>query len=462
MKRTVKCLVLALVVAALLAVSAFAADFTHCADALKDLGLFQGTSKGYDLDRAPTRTEAGVMLVRLLGQEEAALANETYTAPFTDVQDWAKPYVQYLYDNGLTNGKSATLFGYSDKCTAQQYATFLLRALGYSDAEGGDFAYADALDFAREKGVVDAANCDEQNFLRDDVVAMSYTALATAPKSGEVDLLTKLVKDGAIADAKGYDELFEMYREYSAAAGATQAEDKASMTMAVSISAKLAGVNFMSGSMKLDMAMDLDEEAMDQSKMAMTGTLDLAIDPAIAAQAGLTEEEAQIKSDINYYYTDGYYYVSAADQKLKMPLSFEEAMGQMESLASTGSSVEPICLLKDITSSGTSSNRTYSLTYSGSAMTGLMESVMEMLPTDITGTSVPTMKMDDMVIAVSVSNGAMTGMGTTMNVETTVEGQTMSIAMEMKINNIKTGNSVTVNLPTDLDTYQEIIGGNIA
>ena len=36
--------------AGLLAVSAAAADYTACADHLKDLGLLQGTEQGYELD----------------------------------------------------------------------------------------------------------------------------------------------------------------------------------------------------------------------------------------------------------------------------------------------------------------------------------------------------------------------------------------------------------------------------
>ena len=40
---------------------------------LKTLGLFRGVSDtDFDLDRAPTRVEAVVMLVRLLGAETAA------------------------------------------------------------------------------------------------------------------------------------------------------------------------------------------------------------------------------------------------------------------------------------------------------------------------------------------------------------------------------------------------------
>ena len=38
------------------------------------------------------------------------------------------------------------------------YTTFLLRALGYSDAKG-DFTYAKALDFGEQVGLVDDINC---------------------------------------------------------------------------------------------------------------------------------------------------------------------------------------------------------------------------------------------------------------------------------------------------------------
>ena len=104
--------------AAMLTASAFAANYTNCADSLHEIGLFQGTQNGYDLDRTPTRAEAAVMLVRLLGKEAEAKAL-TYTAPFTDLKGWEKPYVQYLYSNGLANGTNRTTFNPTGKCTAQ-------------------------------------------------------------------------------------------------------------------------------------------------------------------------------------------------------------------------------------------------------------------------------------------------------------------------------------------------------
>ena len=199
--------------AAMLTASAFAANYTNCADSLHEMGLFQGTQNGYDLDRTPTRAEAAVMLVRLLGKEAEA-KTLTYTAPFTDLKGWEKPYVQYLYSNGLANGTNRTTFHPTGKCTAQMYAVFLLRALGYSDT--ADFSYANAIETAREQGIYDTGIINVQNFLRDDAAAASYTALSVSPKNSEGTLLDQLVSENAIteADAKRYQSLFSSYAQY--------------------------------------------------------------------------------------------------------------------------------------------------------------------------------------------------------------------------------------------------------
>lgn len=199
--------------AAMLTASAFAANYTNCADSLHEMGLFQGTQNGYDLDRTPTRAEAAVMLVRLLGKEAEA-KTLTYTAPFTDLKGWEKPYVQYLYSNGLANGTNRTTFHPTGKCTAQMYAVFLLRALGYSNT--ADFSYANAIETAREQGIYDTGIINVQNFLRDDAAAASYTVLSVSPKNSEGTLLDQLVSENAIteADAKRYQSLFSSYAQY--------------------------------------------------------------------------------------------------------------------------------------------------------------------------------------------------------------------------------------------------------
>lgn len=220
------CALAAGALAAVLTATAYAADFTHCADSMQEMGLFLGTGQDYELDRAATRAEAGVMMVRLLGREAEAKA-ENHTTPFTDVPAWAAPYIGWLYANDLTAGMSDTRYGAAQTVTAQQYATFLLRALGYDD-RAGDFAYADALTFAQDKGVADGICCDPDRFLRDEVVAMSYTALSRPTQEGAVCLLQALVDQGAVsrAAASNYLLRFSNHRGYAQAVTGARAIDR--------------------------------------------------------------------------------------------------------------------------------------------------------------------------------------------------------------------------------------------
>ena len=117
MKQWVRKTVAGVLAATALTGMAGAANFTHCADALKQMELFVGTKNGYELDRAPTRVEAAVMLVRLLGQEDAAKSG-SYDIPFTDVPNWAAPYVGWLYEKELSVGVSDTKFGTTQNCNA--------------------------------------------------------------------------------------------------------------------------------------------------------------------------------------------------------------------------------------------------------------------------------------------------------------------------------------------------------
>lgn len=198
MTRTLKLFAAMLLMTLCLGVSASAADFEPVAQELSTIGMFKGTGTGFELDRAPTRAEAAIMLVRLYGAEESAstdYAAGTISHPFADVPAYAAPHVAWLYTEGLTKGVSADRFGSADLCTAQSYATFLLRALGYAD--GVDFAYADALAFAEEKGFY-LPEMFPGEFLRDDLAALTYQALATDTAEGGAYLLAQLVETGAV------------------------------------------------------------------------------------------------------------------------------------------------------------------------------------------------------------------------------------------------------------------------
>lgn len=451
MKRKLRMVLAGVLAVASLAMTAGAASYDNCADRLSDLGLFQGTGNGYQLDRAPTRAEAATMLVRLLGAEAEAEELD-YSAPFTDLDDWQKPYVQYLYDNGLTTGATATTFEPEDTCSAQMYTTFLLRALGYSDAAGGDFTYTGAVDFGKSIGLVDYANCNETNFLRDHVAAMSLTALNTAVKDdADTKLLEKLVEDGAVAASAADDMLafFDNYDAYVAATAAMNEETKMDISADVSANVTVADQQVMSLSMPMDMKMDMDLENMDQSLISMTGKMDIQIDEALV-EAGA---ETSVSQDVAYYYTDGVYYMNLGDQKVKMDMSFEDAMAQVSGLDQMQNS-EPICLIDSIDVSGS----TMTVTYSGAGMSGLVNDVLgEMgMDTDTAGVDV---QIGDVTSSVTISNGTIRSMDIDMQITMTVDGVAMTMDMTMDCTVNATGDRVTVDIPDDLDSYTDLIGG---
>ncbi len=161
---------------------------------LKDLGLFKGVSDtDFALGRAPSRIEAVIMLIRVLGKEKE-VSGSTWRHPFTDVPEWANNYIGYAYSKGLTNGSSTSRFGSGD-ASAAMYMTFMLRALGYSDTNGADFTWNDPFTLAQAVGIYpDGVNI--KKFWRADVVLISHAALSAYVKGANATLARKLISDG--------------------------------------------------------------------------------------------------------------------------------------------------------------------------------------------------------------------------------------------------------------------------
>ncbi len=206
MKRLIPLLLALTLAGTVLLLPARAADPTTAqgsAQLLYDLGLFRGTgtrsdgSPEFSLDRAPTRAEAVTMLVRLLGAENQAM-KAVQAMPFTDVPDWARPYVSYAYRQGLTNGLSERVFGSDNPVTAAQYLTFVLRALGYQD--GTDFFWSSAWTLTDRLGITAGEYSEKSGFLRGDAAVVSANALTAQRKSGGQNLLEYLVAGGVISD----------------------------------------------------------------------------------------------------------------------------------------------------------------------------------------------------------------------------------------------------------------------
>lgn len=193
------------------------------AQELYTIGILRGDGAAFNLDRIPDRLQACVMVVRMRGEEDAALAAYEageITCPFTDISEnesWAKPYLAWLYDKRITLGIGDGKFGNGD-CSAQMYVTFMLRALGYTDVsvteETVDFTFDDALSFAYEKELWNTS-FGEGAFCRGTMAAVTYQTLAAACKASDISLLTTLVNSGAV-DKDAAAPIVEKMRAYSA------------------------------------------------------------------------------------------------------------------------------------------------------------------------------------------------------------------------------------------------------
>lgn len=173
--------------------------------ALNHLNIFRGTGSSFELERCPSRQEALIMLIRLLGEEPAALAGAD-DAPFTDLTNWAdgRKYVAHAYREGYTNGMGNGLFGPTLDSTLEQYLTFVLRSLGYRD--GVDFRWdTTSRDLAVQLGLLtkaELAEIDREGFLRDHVALISWRALSCDTTDGFGTLAVRLIRNGVITLAQ--------------------------------------------------------------------------------------------------------------------------------------------------------------------------------------------------------------------------------------------------------------------
>ena len=477
MKKLMKSAVAASMAAALLTSAAGAASFTSSADALRDLGLFQGSDKGYELDRAADRAEAATMLVRLLGKE--AEAKESWEAsdsefPFTDLENgyqWAKPYVAWLYDQGLTAGATETTFEPNKPVTAQQYCTFLMRALGYSD-KNGDFTYDKAVEFATEKGVADLFNLGDP-FLRDNVAAMSYAALAAAPKAAGYDtitvtcvtddkahyypdastFMTKLVADKAVdaAAAKPVESKFATLRELNqiSAEMNTQTAVDASAKMDMDMTAEGETVKAL---FDFDMQAEVDPENIAQMQFAMDGTMTMTI-PGV--------EEGELSLPVAVYLKDDVCYMNMMGQKIKQDMNMAEMFKDIDFTTMMNTSSIPVGMVESVSKTGD----TYALSYNTGSFDSLFKNIFSMAYDSIEITDEMkeqgvTEEMLQMSIDLSkadftmtVKNGKVTAETVDMAMQMVMAGEPIDAAVRMELTINKTGDAVTVQFPADLDSY---------
>ena len=159
-------------------------------EVLKTVGIMTGDENGkFNPEAKVTRNEMAVVMCNLL---DYTVASYKGTSPFTDVPEWAEPYVAACYTNGITSGYDKVTYGGNDTVTTGQAALMLLKALGYFQysADFGSDWLVETTKNGSTAGLFDGvATGAKEALTRNDVAQMVLNAL-------EADLV-KAEKNGS-------------------------------------------------------------------------------------------------------------------------------------------------------------------------------------------------------------------------------------------------------------------------
>ncbi|MCL1835484.1 MAG: S-layer homology domain-containing protein [Oscillospiraceae bacterium] len=441
--------------------TASAANYNYHAEQLNALGLFKGTGSGYDLERAPNRAEGVTMLVRLLGLETEAEGG-AYEHPFSDVPAWADDNVALAYEKGFTTGTTTETFGPGGLCTAQMYVTFVLRALGYSDADASSgVLYDEALDFGKKIGIVDSALLSG-DFLRGEMTAVSYLALTTATKGGQYGtLLEKLVDEGAVTAeaAAGLLGRIAMYNEiFGGAAGAE-------------------GLNALAAiaDIALDITMMSNKNTIEGEAYISLIMTETGVVASIAVEMA-TDEEGAEGTTLSIYVADECAYIDSGDSKTKM--SLESLIGEESAGSIAGeASLNPFYWIESISKSSQGGVTTYTVEIVkgfaddminsalsealagdgvadmlGSMNLGEMSLMVPLLSTMKVSTDALVMKFsvdaDGMIVGLELDFG----LGAKMPL---VPLPLLALTLKLTVDVTDYGEGIVIEAPEDLDEYVE-------
>ncbi|MEL7622419.1 MAG: DUF6612 family protein [Clostridiales bacterium] len=214
--------------------------------------------------------------------------------------------------------------------------------------------------------------------------------------------------------------------------------------------------------MKLDMDMVIGEEKVtiaSDSAIKMENPagsnlkMDMKMDMSLSgiADGAATPEQITMQT----YYSDGFYYMNMMGMKVKQAMDLETINAQAENM--TGMEPLPEEILKDIKLEQSGDYQILSFTGNGEIMTEYIMSYMGQMK-DFVNMS------DSQSIAIKEVSGVFyvnkegyidrQEMNIAMNV--TVEGESADMDMKLDIIYNQPGKQVTVQLPDDLDQYQEI------
>ena len=138
LKRALSLLLSSTMVLGMLVMGSSAASYTdvtskenvEAIEVLKAVGVMTGDENGnFNPNKQVTRAEMAVVMANLLDLKVEDFKGASL--PFTDVPEWAVPYVAACYADGITAGISATEYGSNNSVTTAQAALMMMKALGY-------------------------------------------------------------------------------------------------------------------------------------------------------------------------------------------------------------------------------------------------------------------------------------------------------------------------------------------
>jgi uncharacterized protein YkwD len=185
------------ILASALGAAALAANETDTAAAyLVEHGIFEGDENGnLNLDKSLTRAELAAILTRLdFAATPGGLAEwrdwgaahfsdpENRYNKFTDIPNWAMPYVEYCYQRGLMKGVAETNFDAQGKVNPRMACTVILRYCGVAET---DWEYNSSVEKARIVGLAPGAGLDGDVIPRGTMAVILYRGINYA-ESGTV------------------------------------------------------------------------------------------------------------------------------------------------------------------------------------------------------------------------------------------------------------------------------------
>lgn len=208
--------------------------------------------------------------------------------------------------------------------------------------------------------------------------------------------------------------------------------------------------------MKMKMAMSSGDQSID---------IDMDMDAQLAKKGDNDYDMASTMSmkmmdqvtDMTMYYTDGYYYMDVAGQKMKY------AMDVSEMLEKTQGSVELFDMntegLKDFTMKKDGDNQVITYVGDPEKMSDMVQEIMSAM-----GDQMSSMLGEESNIEISKIEGTATvdkdgyvsAQKLLMDLSMTAEGEKVAITYDIDMTNNNPGKDVVIELPTDLADYMEI------